>query len=101
MEQKYEGNPRAEIKLNGRRVTRSEVVNDWGVMLRWCVYRDGKLVASAHARADASFEVPETAPGHYEIVLQTSKYLDYKKTADGEFTNSKFIDISNKVDYRI
>jgi hypothetical protein len=101
MEQKYEGNPRAELKLNGRRVTRTEVVNDWGLMLRWCVYRDGKLVATAHARSNSTFESPETASGHYEIVLQTWKYVDYKKGADGEFTNSKFIDISNKVDYRI
>jgi len=30
MEQRCEGTPRAEIRLEGRRVTRSEVTNDWG-----------------------------------------------------------------------
>ncbi len=60
MEQKYDGNPRAELVLKGRRVTRSNVTNDWGLMLRWVVFRDGKEVAVAPARAETSFEHPET-----------------------------------------
>jgi hypothetical protein len=34
-------------------------------------------------------------------VLQTWKYVDYKKNGDGEFVNSRFIDISDKVSYTI
>jgi hypothetical protein len=101
MEQKYEGSPYAELALKGRRVTRSDVANDWGLMLRWVILRDGKQVATAPARAEASYEHPETIPGQYEIVLQSWKYVDYKKSADGEFINSKFVEISNKVSYRI
>lgn len=101
MEQKYDVLPRAELKLAGRRVTRSDIVGDWGLLLRWCVYRDGKLIASPPARADKSYEHLEATPGTYEIVLQTWKYVDYKKGADGEFTNSKFVEISNKVSYKI
>ncbi len=101
MEQKYEGTPRAELTLNNRRVSRTDITNDWGVLVRWCVYRDGKLVGTAPARADSDYEHSEATPGKYEIVLQMWKYVDYKKGADGEFTNSKFIEISNKVAYKI
>jgi len=101
MEQKYEGLPRAELKLDGRRVTRSAVANDWGLQLLWVISRDGKQIATANARPDAGYEHPDMMPGSYEIVLRMWKYVDYKKAADGEFTNSKFIDVSNKVTYRI
>ena len=102
MEQKFDGPaPRAEIRLDGRRVTRTDVVHDWGMMLRWAVSRDGKPVATAPARADATYTHPDTTPGTYEIVLQTWKYVNYAKTPEGEFTASKFIDISNKVTYTI
>jgi hypothetical protein len=102
MEQKFDGpSPRAEIRLDGRKVTRSEVTNDWGLQLLWVVRRDGKQVATAPARADLTYEHPDTTPGKYEIVLRTWKYVDYKKGADGEFTNSKFIDVSDTVSYVI
>src|SRR5262245_17282941 len=101
MEQKFDGAPKAEIKLTGRRVTRTPVANDWGLHMRWVVKRDGKEVATASARADSSYEHSDKTPGKYEIVLQMWKYVDYAKKADGEFTNSKYIDISNVVTYTI
>jgi hypothetical protein len=101
VEQKFDGTPKAELRLNGRKVTRSVVANDWGMMLRWVVSRDGKVVATAHARADAAFEHPDTTPGKYTIVLQTWMYVNYAKDAGGEFTVSKFVDISNVVKYTI
>lgn len=102
MEQKYDGPaPMAELKLAGRHVTRTEVAGDWGLMLRWVVSRDGKQVATAPARADMSYEHPDTTPGRYEVVLQTWMYKNYAKDAKGEFTQSKFIDISNTVTYTI
>jgi hypothetical protein len=101
MEQKFEGTPRAEIRLEGRRVIRTAVSNDWGSRLHWLVLRDGKEVASVPARASDSYEHPETTPGKYEIVLQMWKYVDYRKNAARTFVNSKFIDVSNKVAYTI
>jgi hypothetical protein len=101
MEQKYEGNPRAEIRLEGRRVIRSEVTNDWGLRLQWEIRRDGKVIATPSARADASYEHADSSPGTYEIVLQMWKYVDYRKKPNGEFINSKFVTISNKVSYKI
>jgi hypothetical protein len=101
MEQKFEGTPRAEIRLQGRRVTRGPVTNDWGLRLQWEVRRDGKVVATPAARADLTYEHPDTTKGTYEIVLQSWKYVDYRKNAEGEFIASKYIDISNKVRYTI
>jgi hypothetical protein len=101
MEQKFDTPPKAELKLEGRRVTRSDVVNDWGLRLQYSVRRDGKVVATALARAELSYEHPDTTPGKYEIVLQMWKYVNYKKTPAGEFVDSKFVDISNTVSYMI
>ena len=51
----------------------------------------------AERRADASYELVDTAPGTYEIVLQMWRYVNYAKNPQGEFTASRFIDISNRV----
>jgi hypothetical protein len=102
VDQKYDGAaPMAELNLRGRRVTRSVVANDWGLQLRWFVTKDGKPAGTAPARADDSYEHADATPGAYEIVLQTWKYVNYAKGADGEFTASKFIPISNVVRYTI
>ncbi|MBM4067380.1 MAG: hypothetical protein FJ271_00335 [Planctomycetes bacterium] len=101
MEQRYEGNPRAEIRLDGRRVTRGDVTHDWGLRLQWEVRRNGQVIATPNARLDSSYQHPDTVPGRYEIVLQMWKYIDYRKRPDGEFIASRFIDISNKVSYTI
>ena len=101
MEQKYEVQPLAQITLDGRRVTRTDVTHDWGLRLQWQISRDGKVIATPFARLEPSYEHPEATPGKYEIVLQMWKYVDYKKDANGEFVNSKFVDISNKVEYTI
>src|SRR5215212_7057391 len=74
MEQKYEGSPRAEIRLEGRRVTRGEVANDWGLRLQWEVRRDGKVIATPAARAETSYEHADATPGTYQVVLQMWKY---------------------------
>jgi hypothetical protein len=101
MEQKFDGTPKAELRLAGRKVTRTEVMNDWGLMLRWVVKKDGKEVATATARAGDSYEHPDTTPGTYTVVLQSWKYVNYAKDAKGEFTASQFVDISNIVTYTI
>ena len=40
-------------------------------------------------------------PGTYEIVLQMWKYVDYRKRPDGEYINSRYVDISDRVSYTI
>lgn len=101
MEQKFEGNPQAEIRLEGRKVIRGDVTNDWGSRLQWQVKRDGQVVATPAARANDSYEHSDSTPGAYEIVLQMWKYVNYAKGADGEFTESKFVEVSNKVSYTV
>ncbi len=97
MEQKFDATPKAELRLKGRAVTRTDVVGDWGLQLRWVVKRDGKEIATAPARADHTYEHPDTAPGTYEIVLEQFKYVNYAKNPQGEYTQSKFVVISNAV----
>ncbi|HEY3789949.1 MAG TPA: hypothetical protein VGL71_13910 [Urbifossiella sp.] len=101
MEQKFNGTPKAELRLQGRRVTRTDVANDWGTMLRWVIRRDGKDIATVPARVEKSYEHADKTPGKYEIVLQTWKYVNYLKDAKGEFTVSQFVTISNVVKYAI
>ena len=101
MEQKFDGTPKAELRLRGRTVMRSDVSHDWGSQLRWVVKRDGKVIATPPARADHSYEHPDTTPGTYEIVLETFKYVNYAKDPQGEYTQSKFVVISNTVTYKI
>lgn len=104
MDQVFEGTPKAEITLNGRRVTRGDVSNDWGSKLQWQVKRDGKVVATALARVNTEYEHPDRTPGKYEVVLQLFKYVNFKKDGKGpkaNFTESKFVDISEPVTYVI
>jgi hypothetical protein len=101
MDQKFEGTPHAEIRLDGRKVVRSEVAGDWGLRLQWKVSHNGKVVATPPARADLSYEHPDTKPGKYEIVLEMWKYVSYRKDAKREFVDSKFVEVSNKVAYTI
>src|SRR5262249_38456536 len=101
MEQKFDTTPRAEVRLEGRRVIRGDVTNDWGLRLQSEVRRNGQVTATPPARGDVSYEHPDTTPGKYEIVLQMWKYVNYAKKPDGEFINSKFVDISEKVSYTI
>lgn len=102
MEQKFDGTPpRAEIRLEGRRVIRGDVTGDWGLRLQWQVRRNGQVIATPLARAETSYEHTDQTPGNYEIVLQMWKYVDYRKDPQGEFLNSRYIDVSNKVSYTI
>jgi hypothetical protein len=97
VEQRYEGTPQATIRLEGRRAIRTLVTNDWGLRLQWQIKRNGQVVATPNARTDLSYELTDNTPGNYEIVLQMWHYINYNKNAAGEFTASRFIDVSNRV----
>ncbi len=101
MEQKFDGSPRAAVRLEGRKVVRGEVVNDWGSRLQWVVRKNGQVVATVPARAGLTYQYADTTPGSYEVVLQLWKYVNYSKDAKGEFTASKFVDVSDKVTWTI
>ena len=101
MDQKLEGTPKATLRLSGRKITRSEVINDWGTRLQWKISRDGKEVATVGAGIESDFEHADTTPGSYQVVLQQFHYLNYRKTTDGQFIDSKYVDISEPVTYAI
>ena len=48
-----------------------------------------------------AYEHADQAPGEYAIVLQMWKYVNYRKNPQGEFVDSRFIDISNRVTYTV
>lgn len=97
MDQKFEGTPKASLRVEGRTVIRTPVSNDWGSQLLWQVTRNGEPVARANARTGESYTLADAAPGQYEVVLQIFKYENYTKDAAGKFTVSKFVDVSDKV----
>lgn len=103
MEQRFDVNrpPQASIRLEGRRLIRSDVTNDWGLRLQWEIRRNGQVIATVNARTDTAYEHPDTAAGEYSVVLQMWHYVNYNKNPQGEFTASRFINISNVVTYRI
>jgi hypothetical protein len=96
MDQVFEGTPKAEIQLEGRKVTRGPVSNDWASRLQWKISRDGKVIATAPARAETSYQHADETAGAYEVVLEMWKYETFKVKDHG-----KFIEISNKVTYTI
>lgn len=97
MDQRFEGIPKAEIKVEGRKISRSHVANDWGSQLIWEVRRGGEVVAQVPARISDSYEITDPTPGQYEVVLQMFQYEGYEKDKDGKYTKSKFVEVSNKV----
>ena len=99
MEQKFDGTPQAELRVDGNKVVRSDVAGDWGLRLQWKVTRDGKPVEvpNSNARANDVFEPAGLAPGKYDVVLEMWKYVSYKKNAQREFVDSKYVEVSNKV----
>ena len=101
MEQQFEGTPQAEIRLEGRKMVRGDVANDWGSQLLWEIRRNGQVVATVPARANNSYEHADTTPGQYEVVLQMFKYEGYAKDPAGNFTKSKLVEVSNKVSYTV
>lgn len=101
MDQVFEGEPQAEIRLEGQQLIRGEVTNDWGSLLQWQIKKDGQQVATVPARMELAYQPADLEPGKYEAVLQMWKYVDYKKDKDGEFVNSKFVDISNAVTFTV
>ena len=101
MEQRFEGTPQANIVAMGRRLIRTDVTNDWGLRLQWEIRRNGQVIATPNARPELTYEFPDATPGTYEVVLQMWRYVNYAKNPTGEFTASRFIDVSNRVSFTI
>ena len=97
MDQRFEGTPKAEIRVDGRKVFRTDVTNDWGSQLLWEVRRNGTVVGTIPARASDYYEITDPTPGQYEVVLQMFHYEGYEKDKDGKYTKSKYVEVSNKV----
>ena len=97
MDQKFDGTPQAEIRLDGKALVRSDVTFDWGSRLQWKISRGDQVVATPSARGSDRLETDDLAPGTYSVVLQMWKYVNYRKRADGDYLDSKYVDVSNVV----
>jgi hypothetical protein len=69
MDQKLEGTPSVEIKLEGRTVVRSEVQNNWGTRLQWRLLKEGKEIATGSLGPDPAFDLPELQQGSYQVAV--------------------------------
>jgi hypothetical protein len=96
MDQVFEGTPKADIRVEGRKVIRGDVSNDWASRLQWKISRDGKVIATPPARAAMAYEHADETPGTYEVVLEMWKYEGFKVKEHG-----KFVEISNKVTFTV
>jgi hypothetical protein len=101
MDQRFEGQPKVEIRQEGRRLIRSDVTNDWGSQLIWEIRRNGEVTSTSAARASDSHDIAETEPGQYEAVLKMFQYEGYEKDKDGKYTKSKYVDVSNKLTWTV
>lgn len=88
--------PRAEIQLEGRTVSRGRIIDDYGNRVHWKVLRDGVEIATQEARSQESYRVEADIPGTYEVVLETWKHEGYQSRGLG-----KYVEISNKVSFRV
>lgn len=101
MDQKFEGLPQATIQLDGRQLVRGHVSNDWGLRLQWNISRGDETIETPLARIDERHTLGELEAGTYSAVLQMWKYVNYKKDKDGEFTDSKYVDVSNSLTFEV
>src|SRR4051812_21216030 len=62
--------PAAKLTLADGKVTRTAVTDDPGYRLQFNFTKDGKSVATAEARAEASVALPTTEPGTYVVTLE-------------------------------
>src|SRR5437899_9487909 len=62
--------PRATLSLADGKVTRSAVTDDPGYRLQFKFEKDGKTIATADARAEASVALPSTEVGTYTVTLE-------------------------------
>lgn len=79
MDQKLEGTPSVEIKLEGRTVVRSEIQNNWGTRLQWRLFKEGKEIATGPVGPETAFDLPDLQQGSYQVVVQQFHYLNYKR----------------------
>jgi hypothetical protein len=45
--------------------------------------------------------LPDLQEGSYQVVVQQFHYVNYKKTPDGKFTESTYVDICKPLDVKI
>lgn len=90
--------PLSTLKLEGARVTRTELADDPGFRLQFHVKQaDGKTVTTAEARSTPSVELPIKTPGSFSVVLE----LFYPAYKGGTGQKGEFKPVSNVLTYKV
>ncbi|MBI3462290.1 MAG: hypothetical protein HY000_04410 [Planctomycetes bacterium] len=89
--------PKAEIKLEGKKIIRSAVTRDPGFRLQWRVKEGDKTVAEVNARRSKELLPELKEPGTYTVVLELY-YPVYKPTSDRK---GEYRPISNVLEYKV
>jgi hypothetical protein len=89
--------PLATLKLDGTKITRTDLQDDPGFRLQYHFQKDGKTVATVEARSAASLDLPQKEAGIYTVVLE----LFYPAYKGGNQQKGGFRPVSNVLRYRV
>jgi hypothetical protein len=94
---KPELKPLCTVKLDGTRISRTDLDDDPGFRLQYHFKKDGKTVQIVDARAMSAVEVPQKEAGTYTVVLELF-YPGYKV---GTGQKGEFKPVSNVLTFKV
>jgi hypothetical protein len=94
---KPELKPLSTLKLEGVRISRTDLEDDPGFRLQYHFKKDGKTVLTVDARANTVVEVPHKEAGTYTVTLELF-YPGYKV---GTGQKGEFKAVSNLLTYKV
>lgn len=90
--------PLATLKLEGNRLTRTDLADDPGFRLQYHIKRaDGKTVSTVEARSTPAVELEAKTAGTYSVVLE----LFYPAYKGGTGQKGEFKPVSNVLTYKV
>lgn len=88
--------PLATLKLDGNKLSRTEVKDDPGFRLQYHFLKEGKELATIDARANPTLELPHKEAGTYTVALEV-----FYPTFKGSGQKGEFKAVSNVISYRL
>jgi len=89
--------PLATLKLDGNKLSRTDLADDPGFRLQYHFLKEGKELAVIDARANPTLALPHKEAGTYSVVLEVF-YPAYK---GGSGARGQFKAVSNVLTYRL
>jgi hypothetical protein len=89
--------PLATLKLEGAKLTRSELDDDPGFRMQYHFKKDGKTLDTVEARGNPTLDVPHKEAGMYTVVLE----LFYPEFKGGNVQKGGFRPVSDVLTYKV